>query len=574
MAQARSLHQRGQADQAQGICNEILTREPAHLDALNLLGLILQASGRHKLAVKTLNRAIAADALNAACHYDLACSLQALGRDDEAAAHFNQAVALGAALKPVEDLILRNPAIAACVERIEAKWPLPVRPEELFAGDTLQSIAGDLYLRCALSTVPLHRAPLEKLLSHLRAALLHPSVNDVTARDGALVRLLCAVAQQCFINEYVFAQSDEETRQSARLRDALLQKLRDGDAIPPMLLAAVAAYFPLRSLPLADLLLDRQWPDIAADIVRQQVREPLAEAAERKSIPALTGVDDSVSLQVMHQYEENPYPRWTINPAVAHEAAKHAGSGGLPHGEDILIAGCGSGQHVFEVRRHFPQARVLAIDISLPSLAYAHRKAGEADLRNVDYAQADILKLGAIGRTFDRIEAIGVLHHLAEPETGWRILVSLLRVGGEMHVGLYSETGRAGIAATRAFIAERGYRPTAEDIRKCRQHILRDSDEGRWRRAIESPDFYSMSGCRDLLFHAMEHSFTIPRIKAFLDAQKLSFLGFNTEPRLVERFQARFPGDAALTDLDKWHAYEADNPQTFRRMYVFMVRKN
>jgi hypothetical protein len=29
-----------------------------------------------------------------------------------------------------------------------------------------------------------------------------------------------------------------------------------------------------------------------------------------------------------------------------------------------------------------------------------------------------------------------------------------------------------------------------------------------------------------------------------------------------------------LTNLDKWHAYETDNPQTFRRMYVFMVRKN
>ena len=200
------------------------------MDALNLLGLILQASARHKLAVKTLNRAIAADASNAACHYDLACSLQALGRDDEAA-HFSHAITLGAALKPAEDLILRNPAIAACVERIEAKWPLPVRPDELLAGDSLQSIACDLYLRCALSTVPLQRAPLEKLLSHLRAVLLHSAVNDVTARDGAMVRLLCAVARQCFINEYVFTQSDEETRQSAGLREGLLQKLRDGDAI-------------------------------------------------------------------------------------------------------------------------------------------------------------------------------------------------------------------------------------------------------------------------------------------------------------------------------------------------------
>jgi len=574
MVQARLLHQHGKADQAQDICNKILVREPAHVDALNLLGLILQASGRHKLAVKMLNRAIAADALNAACHYDLAFSLQALDREDEAAVHFKQAIALGAALKPAEDLILRNPAVAECVDRIEAKWPLPVRPDELFAGDSLQSIAGDLYLRCALSTVPLHRAPLEKLLTLLRAVLLHSAVSDFTASDGVMARLLCAVAQQCFINEYVFAQNDEETRQSAELRDVLLQKLRDGDAVASMLLAAVAAYFPLHSLPLADLLLDREWPEIATEIIRQQVREPLAEAADRKSIPALTGVEDSVSLQVMQQYEENPYPRWTINPAVARKAAMRVGSGDPPHGEDILIAGCGSGQHVFEVMRHFPQARVLAVDISLPSLAYARRKTGEAGLRNVDYAQADILKLGTIGRTFDRIEAVGVLHHLAEPEAGWRILVSLLRAGGEMHVGLYSETGRGGIAAIRAFIAERGYRPTAEDIRKCRQHVLRDPDEGRWRRAIESPDFYSMSGCRDLLFHVMEHRFTIPRIKAFLDEEKLSFLGFNTDPRVIERFQAKFAGDEALTDLDKWQAYEADNPQTFRRMYVFMVRKN
>jgi SAM-dependent methyltransferase/tetratricopeptide (TPR) repeat protein len=574
MAQARLLHQRGQADQARDICNRILEREPAHANALNLLGLILQESGRHKLAAKTLGNAVAADPLDAANHYDLAFSLQALEQEDEAAIHFKRAIALGARLKATEDLILRNPAVTTCINHIEEKWPLPVRPDELFARHSLQSIAGDLYLRCALMTVPLHRAPLEKLLTFIRAVLLRSAVSDFATSDGAIVRLLCAMAQQCFINEYVFAQNDEETRQSSQLRDVLLQKLRDGDAVTPMLLAGVAAYFPLHSLPLAHMLLDREWPEIAAEIVQQQVREPLEEAADRKTIPSLTGVDDSVSLQVMQQYEENPYPRWTINPVVVREAAMRVGSTGSPDGEEILIAGCGSGQHAVEVVQHYPQARVLAVDISLPSLAYARRKTREAGLRDIEYAQADILKLGTIGRTFDRIEAVGVLHHLAEPETGWRILVSLLRAGGEMHVGLYSETGRDGIAGIRAFVAERGYRPTAEDIRKCRQHILRDSDEGRWRRAVESPDFYSMSGCRDLLFHVMEHRFTIPRIKAFLDEQKLAFLGFNADPRMIERFQARFPGDEAMTNLDKWQAFEADNPLTFRRMYVFVVRKS
>ena len=103
---------------------------------------------------------------------------------------------------------------------------------------------------------------------------------------------------------------------------------------------------------------------------------------------------------------------------------------------------------------------------------------------------------------------------------------------------------------------------------------MRDADEARWQRAVELPDFYSTSGCRDLLFHVMEHRFTIPRIKAFLVEQKLSFLGFNADPEIAEQFQTRFPGDAALTDLDKWQTFEADNPLAFRRMYVFMVRKD
>jgi ubiquinone/menaquinone biosynthesis C-methylase UbiE len=524
--------------------------------------------------VRSLHKAIAADPSNAACHYDLACSLQALDREDEAAIHFKQSIVLGAGSRSTEAIILRSVAVTAYIHDIEQKWPLPVKPDELFAHHSLQSVAGDLFLRAALTTVLLHRASLEKLLTVLRAVLLRSALGDDTSSEDAIVRLFCAMAQQCFINEYVFAQSDEETRQSSQLRDVLLQKLKDGGAITPMLLAAVSAYCPLHTLPLAHTLLDREWPEFAAELVQQQVREPLEEAADRKSIPSLTGIDDGVSLQVMRQYEENPYPRWTVNPLAARKPPAHDASDDHPHGKDVLIAGCGSGQHVFEVVRHFPQARVLAVDISLPSLAYARRKTREAGLRNIEYAQADILKLQTIGRSFDRIETIGVLHHLAEPETGWRVLVSLLRPQGEMHIGLYSETGRSGIAGIRASIAKLGYQPTVEDIRKCRQDIFRDADEGRWRQAIEASDFYSMSGCRDLLFHVMEHRFTIPRIKAFLDEQKLAFLGFNAEPRVFEGFQTRFPGDAALTDLDKWQAYEADNPQTFRRMYVFTVRKD
>ena len=51
-------------------------------------------------------------------------------------------------------------------------------------------------------------------------------------------------------------------------------------------------------------------------------------------------------------------------------------------------------------------------------------------MSGIEFAQADLLELGAIGRTFDVVECSGVLHHLADPFAGWRALLPLLRPGG------------------------------------------------------------------------------------------------------------------------------------------------
>jgi len=328
---------------------------------------------------------------------------------------------------------------------------------------------------------------------------------------------------------------------------------------------------------MAEALLRWQCPAALTGLVQQQICEPLEEMRERTAIPALTPVKDSVSLDVMRQYQDNPYPRWTINPLAAF-AVDQARGKTVPTAErqgelEILIAGCGTGLHAIQVAQLYPNARVLAIDISLTSLAYARRKTRELGLRNIEYAQADILELGRLGRTFDRIESVGVLHHLADPKVGWRVLVALLRPGGKMRIGLYSEAARRVIVEARARIAERGYRATAEDIRKYRQDIIREAQ--RWKWLIGARDFYSMSGCRDLLFNVMEHRFTIPEIVAFLDANDLSFLSFEffDEP-VMQSFQQQFRDAAALTNLDRWDSFETDHPETFWGMYLFMLRKN
>jgi len=384
--------------------------------------------------------------------------------------------------------------------------------------------------------------------------------------------LFCALAEQCFLNEYIFAQTAQETRRAEQLRDLLQRKLLDGADAPASLLAAVGAYFPLHAVPKAEALLASQWPPYAAGLLRQQVREPLEEIEDRVAIPALTTGDQDTSVEVMRQYEENPYPRWTINPLSALGRPK-ATADKLHGGPNILIAGCGTGEHPFDIAQKSPEASILAIDLSVASLAYARRKTREEGLRNIEYAQADILNLSTIGRTFDRIEAVGVLHHLADPKAGWRVLLGLLASNGIMRVGLYSEAARRPIVEARAIVAEDGYPSTAEGIRALRQTIIREKDEPRWKSLVQTVDFYSMSGCRDMFFNVMEHRLTIPEIKSFLDDEELSFLGFELDPKVLEKFQQQNPGADSLTDLDAWAAFEAANSQTFLNMYLFSIRK-
>lgn len=581
LAEATRAYQQGQTTQAEVVCRQILARAPAHGGALNLLGILQQASGNHRGAIKSLAKAVAANDLDASCHYNIAFSYQVLGQRDAAATHFSKAIALGLSGKDVEQFLTKNRVVVECLKRIAERSGLLVQNEDLFGADDIAALASDIFMRCALQSTVIRGVTLELFFTNLRAALLRLAAADAAEPanvDDDVAGLFCALAQQCFLNEYVYTQGEEETRLATRLRDLLLQKLSAGNRISPLLLAAVAAYFPLQSLQDAKSLLAAEWPPYVAELLRRLVREPLEEQEDRRAIAALTAIDDRTSLDVMAQYEENPYPRWTINPLSAYTGAlkgqaESAQGGRSPAGENILIAGCGTGEHAFDIAQKSPQARILAIDLSRASLAYARRKTRQEGLRNIEYAQADVLELGALGRTFDRIEAVGVLHHLADPKAGWRVLLSLLAPDGVMRIGLYSEAGRRPIVEARALIAARGYRATQQDIRAVRQDIIRAKDDPRWETLLTVGDFYSMSGCRDMLFHVMEHRFTIPEIAAFIARQGLVFLGFELDAKTIERFRQQHPAAEALLDLEAWDAFERANPRTFRNMYMFSVRK-
>lgn len=318
-----------------------------------------------------------------------------------------------------------------------------------------------------------------------------------------------------------------------------------------------------------------------AALLKQHIIDHRDELNIRGSIERLTAIKDDVSEKVRAQYEENPYPRWSrvfadtqALPVDAYIGMRFPGVPYKPLGNravDVLIAGCGTGQHAIQRAQQLQSANVLAIDLSLASLAYAIRKTKELGLTNLRYAQGDILALEG-DRTFDIIDSSGVLHHLKEPLTGWRRLAGLLRPGGLMHIGLYSATARRDINSARDHLARQGRDYSVPEVRRLRAEVTSSAPGDELHNLADFSDFFSMSESRDLLFHVQEHQFSIPQIADFLRESGFTFLGFEIPARTS--YLRRFPDDRAATDLANWAAFEAENPATFATMYQFWIQKN
>ena len=237
----------------------------------------------------------------------------------------------------------------------------------------------------------------------------------------------------------------------------------------------------------------------------------------------------------------------------------------------ILIAGCGTGQHSIGTSSRFKDCEILAIDLSLSSLAYAKRKTEELGISNIEYMQADILDLGELNRKFDIIESAGVLHHMGDPMAGWKVLTDCLRPGGLMKIGLYSELARQDIVQIRDEIEQSNIDSSDDAMRALRSQIV-NSEEEHHNLITSSVDFYSLSTLRDLLFHVQEHRYTVPQIKDCLEQLGLIFCGFE-EKNLTQMFKSKGIAENAVYDLEKWDEFEKENPHAFTGMYQFWCQK-
>ena len=491
--------------------------------------------------------------------------------------------------QPALSLIMLDERIASCVRLANGSWPIRLPKATLFGSSGLAALAADPLLRALLEATPVSSIEFERFLTCARHVLLEIASNKQAPdhSDVAALQFFAALSRQCFVNEYIFDCDDTELTLAAACRTKLLALLDASAVVPPFLVLAVAAYFPLNTLRDASRLLAANEPGPVDEILRQQIREPLEELALRAGVECLTSITSGVSEEVRDQYEQNPYPRWVkvpIGEQALHfndelrRALPFAPFTPMPDDSapDVLIAGCGTGSHSILTAQRFRGARVLAIDLSLSSISYAKRKTRELGMTNIEYAQADILKIGDIARTFDIIESGGVLHHLADPFRGWRTLRYRYCRSPEDSVrrlGFYSEIARRHVVKAREIIAAHGYGSTPDDIRRFRQDlIVRDlSVELQWLSNVS--DFYSTSDCRDLLFHVQEHRLTLGQVESFLAEFGLQFIGFQLDPRVLNQYRARYTDDPAGTNLRNWASFEADNPDTFIGMYQFWIQQ-
>ena len=420
-----ALRDQGKLDQAVACYRKALDLKPDHAEAHCSLGTAFAYLGQYDRAEASYRRALEIDPTLAIALNNLAWTLNAQGQSDLALSTIRQSLRIGESPEAKAifvDCVMRLADLpgdedfqAIMVRALTEPWARPreLAPMAINMVKRNATPAADPLFCALLEAAPVCDVELERFLTQARRRLILDHLvgtppSDVTA--GADLRFYSALARQCFVNEYVFSTTEEEIRTATDLRDSMVAALAAGTAVPALWPLAIAMYFPLGSIAFASRLLERPWPAEVAAVLAQQVLEPAEELEIRATIPALTEIDDEVSLLVQGQYEANPYPRWEqVPPGIVQGSVGSALRKKFPlvgfkaaplktdvAGDhiDILIAGCGTGQQSIDVARTYERARVLAIDLSKTSLSYALRKTRQLGLSSIEYAQADLLKLG------------------------------------------------------------------------------------------------------------------------------------------------------------------------------------
>lgn len=476
-------------------------------------------------------------------------------------------------------------------------------------------IASDPLLLTTLKSFYFCDVILERLFISLRQTLLFNTVQNMSI-PSPHIELAHSMARQAQLNEYVWPITKNEEEIIEGLENLLYQITQEAqwtlDDIAPAILilaqykdlsqTAIASIFDINSIKkelkssyLSDIvqysILDRNNEINIAKALPVWRKHKYTDKSfiDTDSINTSSIENTSVSQKVQNQYEANPYPRWKdigFNTSGSYQQAlsKNFPQLNLSHWQgkeklNILVAGCGTGRQAIRLASYFTDLNVVAIDLSKRSLAYAKQQADRYKVSNIQFIQADILEFSSFPVLFDIIECSGVLHHMESPEKGLQSLQQLLSPTGVMKLALYSEAARKQVITFRKLI-EQSQQQSGKNLdqRLLRQALLMNQIPGDWSDIINSHDFFSMSNCRDLIFHEQEHQFTPDTISNLLSGNQLDFIGMlptNSGRRAFEKIigTGLNQDNKNNNTLKNWNRVEQEKSDIFSGMYQFYCRK-
>lgn len=610
---ANAQKQLGKFHEAKVSYERAITLKPDYARALNNLGSTFAEMGEYVEAEQTFSRAISLEPNNPTHHNNLGSAL-------EKRAEFEAAVSSHAhALKIKPDFAKAKGDLGRCLKYSRFKSCeqdlYPVIRDLLFSGNVRPSDV------CRATLSLLKQEPeMGDLLRHSGKANWRPEIASVVASCGkipllydlmgltplldpeierllliarknlllelgqlrlipGLTPFLSALVLQCSTNEFVYSEADEETLQIKTLENKISEVVSLGEQPEILEVLCLACYRPLHSYKWCEKLV---MPDRLSELSKRLIQDPIAELALARGIPQLEIITDKTSCDVRQQYEQSPYPRW-IMPArrsLSKSMAEYCVEEGMElhsigikavDAPAVLIAGCGTGQQPISTATNIDGCEVTAIDLSLASLAYAERHRRELEIDNIEFIQADLLDVDRLGKKFDVIQCSGVLHHMHDPAEGLRALERVLKPGGLLELGLYSEKARAAVVKAKAQIDSLKVEPSETGLREFRNLLIEEGSDVTTA-LMNFNDFYSLSEFRDLLFHVKEHQFSLLQIGDLLDAVGLKFCGFrNHAINTVFRLTHEAPSD--LHDFALWDRFEEHNPNAFTGMYQFWCQK-
>ncbi len=431
----------------------------------------------------------------------------------------------------------------------------------------LRVIATDPVLRSTIN----ERLELELLLTELRRALVTGNVR--WSEDEVLVRTVATLLQQCINNEYVWRAGPDEYKTVDRLVGPTPATAR-WDAI-------ILASLYLRLDRLLEREPDRQrligeLPEDLRAVASAYLEEVAARNAIRGSIASFGSASRGIQSTVAATYEQYPYPRW-LNWEIPAPgtfrgvlASLHPDGRWSDHTQplDALVAGCGTGSKaVASAIGLGANARVLGVDLSETSLAYATWMSMKHGVSNLEYLRMDLLELPQLGRQFDLVECTGVLHHLRDPAMGAQALAAVTRPGGLVHISLYSESARDEVIRLRQRYEHRIEEISDDEVREFRWRLMQEDPDSVNERLCLRWDFFDLARCRDLLFHPLEHRYSVRSAVRMLSEVGLEFLTIQAPPPSRRRMWTRYPAGEEMRDPEVWHQFELRYPDAFGNLY-------